>query len=474
MRKLSFGVGVERTFPRAFAQDRADRGRGARRGAAGQALLPARARRPARARAREARLPARGRQHDARFRRRRPRSRTAPRRPRASKKPPPRAPRQTGRGRGGRRGAAGGRRSPKPRPRSPRQSRSRGRARGRAETAEAAERIRGSRSGRVRGGPARGQVGLTSAARKLVPQRGRHSLLELVVIVAVAIGLALLIQAFLVKPYRIPSESMEPTLDVGQRVLVSRVNYQFSDPDRGDVVVFHPPKGADEQHLRRRASPDQAVPAADCRAGRASTSSSGSWPCPGDTLCDPRRPRGRQRQAPEGRLYETLCARHLQFPAADQDSAGSLFYDGRQSWGERRQPLLGPRPREMDHRTGLLHLLASQAHRHPLRKAVAQAATRRRPPPPVPVRPRLERRFVAGADEAGRGSLAGPLVAAAVLFDYERLTPREVRALTRLDDSKVHDLEAARGALPARDAGGRAGRGHVALRARDRRARVCT
>src|SRR5436309_16023808 len=53
----------------------------------------------------------------------------------------------------------------------------------------------------------------------------------------------------------------------------------------------------------------------------------------------------------------------------------------------------------------------------------------------------FERRFIAGADEAGRGSLAGPLVAAAVLFDYERLTPRQVRALGRLDDSKVHDVE---------------------------------
>ena len=48
---------------------------------------------------------------------------------------------------------------------------------------------------------------------------------------------------------------------------------------------------------------------------------------------------------------------------------------------------------------------------------------------------------MAGADEAGRGSLAGPLVAAAVLFDYERLGLREVRSLTRLDDSKAHDPE---------------------------------
>ena len=67
------------------------------------------------------------------------------------------------------------------------------------------------------------------------------SLLELVMIVAVALGLALGIQAFLVKPYRIPSESMVPTLQIGQRVLVNRIGARFSTPDVGDVVVFHPP-----------------------------------------------------------------------------------------------------------------------------------------------------------------------------------------------------------------------------------------
>jgi signal peptidase I len=73
----------------------------------------------------------------------------------------------------------------------------------------------------------------------------RGSLLELVTIVAVALGLALGIQAFLVKPFRIPSESMVPTLDIGQRVLVDRVTKNFSDYDRGDVLVFKPPAGAD-------------------------------------------------------------------------------------------------------------------------------------------------------------------------------------------------------------------------------------
>ena len=57
-------------------------------------------------------------------------------------------------------------------------------------------------------------------------------------------------------------------------------------------------------------------------------------------------------------------------------------------------------------------------------------------------------RFVAGADEAGRGCLAGPLVAAAVLFDYEQLTLTDLRSLTALNDSKQHTAAATSG--PAR------------------------
>jgi ribonuclease HII len=52
---------------------------------------------------------------------------------------------------------------------------------------------------------------------------------------------------------------------------------------------------------------------------------------------------------------------------------------------------------------------------------------------------RLGARFVAGADEAGRGSLAGPLVTAGVLLDYERLRDHAVRPLALLNDSKQVD-----------------------------------
>jgi signal peptidase I len=76
----------------------------------------------------------------------------------------------------------------------------------------------------------------------------------------VALGLALGIQAFLVKPFRIPSESMVPTLAVGQRVLVDRVSYRFGEPDRGDIVVFNPPAGADSGRCGIRHPGDQPCP----------------------------------------------------------------------------------------------------------------------------------------------------------------------------------------------------------------------
>ena len=79
-------------------------------------------------------------------------------------------------------------------------------------------------------------------------------------IVALAVGLALLIQAFVVKPYQIPSGSMEPTLDPGQRVLVDRVTYRFTDPAIGDVVVFHPPVGASNERCGAPERPLRACP----------------------------------------------------------------------------------------------------------------------------------------------------------------------------------------------------------------------
>lgn len=74
---------------------------------------------------------------------------------------------------------------------------------------------------------------------------GSGSFIELVGMVVFALVFALVVQAFLVKPFRIPSESMVPTMEIGHRLLTDRVTMRFRDPEIGDILVFKPPAGAD-------------------------------------------------------------------------------------------------------------------------------------------------------------------------------------------------------------------------------------
>ena len=93
----------------------------------------------------------------------------------------------------------------------------------------------------------RGLWGYPAMVRRIPKPKSRAGgLIELVVIVALALSLALAVQAWAVKPYQIPSQSMEPTLTVGQRILVNRFIYHFQNPQIGDIIVFHPPAGAGE------------------------------------------------------------------------------------------------------------------------------------------------------------------------------------------------------------------------------------
>ncbi len=82
------------------------------------------------------------------------------------------------------------------------------------------------------------------------PRSVLGTVVEIVIIVAAAFAIAMLVQLFLVKPFTIPSVSMEPTLMVGDRVLVNRLTYHFRDPKRGDVVVFRSPI-QDENLIKR-------------------------------------------------------------------------------------------------------------------------------------------------------------------------------------------------------------------------------
>jgi signal peptidase I len=73
---------------------------------------------------------------------------------------------------------------------------------------------------------------------------GEHTkslLSELPILIVIALVVATLLKTFLVQAFYIPSASMEPTLQIGDRVLVNRLVYRFRDIHRGDIIVFSDP-----------------------------------------------------------------------------------------------------------------------------------------------------------------------------------------------------------------------------------------
>lgn len=70
------------------------------------------------------------------------------------------------------------------------------------------------------------------------PKPEASFLRELPILILIAFGLALLLKTFIVQAFFIPSGSMEPTLQVDDRVLVNKLVYRFRDPARGEIIVF--------------------------------------------------------------------------------------------------------------------------------------------------------------------------------------------------------------------------------------------
>ena len=65
---------------------------------------------------------------------------------------------------------------------------------------------------------------------------------ENLVTIAIAISIALLIRVFIAEPRYIPSASMFPTLEIGDRLVIEKVSYHFQPVHRGDIIVFQPPR----------------------------------------------------------------------------------------------------------------------------------------------------------------------------------------------------------------------------------------
>ena len=79
---------------------------------------------------------------------------------------------------------------------------------------------------------------------------------ELPILIGVAIVVAVVVRAFVLQTFYIPSESMENTLNIYDRVLVNKLVYDFRDPHRGEVVVFKAPMDwrsdpAEEDFIKR-------------------------------------------------------------------------------------------------------------------------------------------------------------------------------------------------------------------------------
>ncbi|HET9077829.1 MAG TPA: signal peptidase I [Acidimicrobiales bacterium] len=103
-------------------------------------------------------------------------------------------------------------------------------------------------AGPVTGGPVTGgPVGTGPVAGGRTPDRPprrtrtRRAVLEWVAILVVAVLAAVVLRSFVVQPYFIPSGSMEPTLMIGDKVLVNKLSYDFHSVHRGDVIVFKKP-----------------------------------------------------------------------------------------------------------------------------------------------------------------------------------------------------------------------------------------
>ena len=70
---------------------------------------------------------------------------------------------------------------------------------------------------------------------------------ETIQILVLALALACLIRTFVAEPRYIPSESMVPTLEIGDRLIVEKLSYYSHPPHRGDIIVFAPPPQLQEQ-----------------------------------------------------------------------------------------------------------------------------------------------------------------------------------------------------------------------------------
>jgi signal peptidase I len=96
----------------------------------------------------------------------------------------------------------------------------------------------GNGAGGGNGAGANGSGAESSGGARAPKRSSKRAFLEWGILIAVAIVIAIVIKTFLFQAFYIPSASMEPTLQIGDRVLVNKLSYDLHDLHRGDIVVF--------------------------------------------------------------------------------------------------------------------------------------------------------------------------------------------------------------------------------------------
>ena len=95
------------------------------------------------------------------------------------------------------------------------------------------------------GAPGGGGEPPVSSRRARRRRRARRWAYEWVVIIVIALGVAVLLRTFVIQTFYIPSASMTPTLQVGDRIVVNKLSYHLHAVHRGDIIVFRRPPNED-------------------------------------------------------------------------------------------------------------------------------------------------------------------------------------------------------------------------------------
>ncbi|MFI5497199.1 signal peptidase I [Actinoplanes sp. NPDC051859] len=95
----------------------------------------------------------------------------------------------------------------------------------------------------------------TDSSKDDTPRTAGSRLKELIILAVVGVLVAVGVRAYLLQTFYIPSGSMEQTLLIDDKVLVDKISYRMQEPERGEIVVFHPPQawnaGEGQEYIKR-------------------------------------------------------------------------------------------------------------------------------------------------------------------------------------------------------------------------------